>query len=76
MLAPFSVGWRRLMMEAKPYFLISGTAVALMAPEHATVVSRRFKLVMPSTFSGHLLRAGRRNGDAHRHNQRNGYEKP
>src|ERR1700741_4787126 len=49
--APSSVGWRRLMMDAKPNFLISGTAVDLMAPEQATVVSRRWKFVMPSTFS-------------------------
>src|ERR1700693_4313169 len=39
------------MMDAKPNFLISGTAVALIAPEHATVVSRRWKFVMPSTVS-------------------------
>src|SRR4029077_9584840 len=39
------------MIEAKPNFLISGTAVALIAPEQATVVSRRWRLVMPSTFS-------------------------
>src|SRR5579863_3066991 len=49
--APSSLGCRKLMMEAKPNFLISGTAVALIAPEQATVVSRRWKLVMPSTFS-------------------------
>src|SRR5580700_2426491 len=49
--APSSLGCRKLMIEAKPNFLISGTAVALIAPEQATVVSRRWKLVMPSTFS-------------------------
>src|SRR5258708_18590901 len=50
-LAPSSLAWRRLMMDAKPYFLMSGTAVALIAPEHATVVSIRWKFVMPSTVS-------------------------
>src|ERR1022692_641224 len=47
--APGSVAWRRLMIETKPNFLISGTTSALIAPAQATVVSRRWKLVMPST---------------------------
>src|SRR5579862_2747131 len=47
--APSSLGCRRLMIEAKPNFLISGTAVALIAPEQATVVSIRWRFVMPST---------------------------
>jgi hypothetical protein len=38
-------------MDAKPNFLISGTALALIAPEQATVVSMRWKFVMPSTVS-------------------------
>src|SRR5579863_10062301 len=49
--APSSLGCRKLMIDAKPNFLISGTAVALIAPEQATVVSMRWKLVMPSTVS-------------------------
>src|ERR1700676_1811203 len=49
--APSSLACRKLMIDAKPNFLISGTAVALIAPEQATVVSRRWKLVMPSTVS-------------------------
>src|SRR5689334_16412079 len=50
-LAPSSLACRKLMIDAKPNFLISGTAVALIAPEQATVVSRRWKFVMPSTVS-------------------------
>ena len=49
--APSSVACRRLMIEANPCFLMAGTAVALMAPVQATVVSSRLKLVMPSTVS-------------------------
>src|SRR5271169_2535383 len=49
--APSSLACRKLMIDAKPNFLISGTAVALIAPEQATVVSRRWKFVMPSTVS-------------------------
>src|SRR5690349_6963617 len=49
MFAPFSVGWRRLMIDLKPSFLISGTASGVVAPPHATVVSRRAKLVTPGT---------------------------
>src|ERR1700688_2268394 len=49
--APSSLACRKLMIEAKPYFLISGTAVALIAPEQATVVSMRWKFVMPSAVS-------------------------
>jgi hypothetical protein len=41
----------RLMIEAKPSFLISGTASTFVAPAHATVVSRRVKLVTPGTVS-------------------------
>src|ERR1700693_6592427 len=47
--APSSPGCRKLMIDAKPNFLISGTAVALIAPEQATVVSRRCRFVIPST---------------------------
>ena len=47
--APFSVGWRRLMIDANPSFLISGTASGFVAPPHATVVSRRVKLIAPGT---------------------------
>src|ERR1700692_5122544 len=64
-LAPSSLAWRKLMMDAKPYFLMSGTAVALIAPEHATVVSMRWKLVMPSTDS--LVTSCARAGDAASH---------
>src|SRR5260370_9862658 len=46
-----SLGCRRLMIDAKPIFLISGIAWALVAPAQATVVSRRLKLVTPSTVS-------------------------
>src|SRR5438132_5421981 len=49
--APGSLGTRTLMMEAKPIFLMSGTAVAFVAPAHATVVSSFAKLVTPGTFS-------------------------
>src|SRR5262245_29779237 len=49
MSAPGSLGARRLMIDAKPSFLISGTASALVAPPHATVVSRRVKLIAPGT---------------------------
>src|SRR6266849_4632584 len=46
-----SLACRRLMIDAKPIFLISGIAWALVAPAQATVVSRRLKLVTPSTVS-------------------------
>src|SRR5436305_1177037 len=49
MSAPASDGTRTLMIDAYPIFLISGTAVAFVAPAHATVVSSLAKLVMPST---------------------------
>src|SRR5947207_13598359 len=49
--APGSLGTRTLMMDAKPIFLISGTAVAFVAPAQATVVSSFAKLVTPATFS-------------------------
>src|SRR5216683_6533107 len=49
--APSSLGCLKLMIDAKPNFLISGTASTLIAPEQATVVSRRWKFVMPSTVS-------------------------
>src|SRR5215470_15234909 len=49
MLAPSSVGWRRLMIDLNPNFLISGTASGVVAPAHATVVSSRAKLVTPGT---------------------------
>src|ERR1700693_709790 len=64
-LAPSSLAWRRLMMDAKPYFLMSGTAGALIAPEHATFVSMRWKLVMPSTDS--LVTSCARTGAAASH---------
>src|SRR5437588_6870355 len=51
MFAPSSVGSRRLMMETKPICLICGTTSGLIAPEHATTVERRWKLVMPSILS-------------------------
>src|ERR1700680_5322881 len=63
--APSSLACRKLMIDAKPNFLISGTAVALIAPEQATVVSRRWKLVMPSTDS--LVTSCARTGAAARH---------
>jgi hypothetical protein len=44
---------------------MSGTAVALIAPEQATVVSRRWKFVMPSTDS--LVTSCARTGDAASH---------
>src|SRR5262245_56173406 len=47
--APASVGSRRLIIEAKPSFLISGTASGFVAPPQATVVSSRAKLVAPGT---------------------------
>src|SRR5258708_149297 len=49
--APCSLACRRLMIEAKPIFFSSGTAVALIAPAHATVVSSRLKFVTPSSVS-------------------------
>src|SRR5438270_11659837 len=49
MFAPFSVGCRTLMIDANPIFLISGTAAAVVAPPHATVVSSRAKFVTPGT---------------------------
>ncbi len=39
------------MIDTKPKFLISGTDSGVMAPAHATVVSRRRKFLMPSTCS-------------------------
>src|ERR1700730_1684842 len=51
MSAPDSVGSRRLMIDANPIFLISGTASAFVAPAQATVVSTRAKLVTPGTVS-------------------------
>src|ERR1700694_1367667 len=49
--APGSLASRKLMIDAKPIFLISGTASGLMAPEHATVVSMRARLVTPGIVS-------------------------
>src|SRR5262245_29686066 len=49
--APASPACRKLTIEAKPIFLISGTAVAFTAPAQATVVSSLTKLVTPSTVS-------------------------
>src|SRR5262245_13826129 len=49
MLAPCSVGTRRLMIDANPIFFSSGTASAVVAPPQATVVSSRAKLVTPGT---------------------------
>src|SRR5580698_10503965 len=63
--APASLGSRKLMIDAKPNFLISGTAVALIAPVQATVVSMRLKLVMPSTVS--LLTSCARTGTTANH---------
>src|SRR5687767_6374896 len=51
MFAPCSLAWRRLMMELKPSFLMSGTALTSTAPAQAIVVCRREKLVMPGTVS-------------------------
>src|SRR5439155_21942511 len=51
MLAPCSVGTRRLMIDANPIFFSSGTAAAVVAPPHATVVSRRAKFVTPGIVS-------------------------
>jgi len=51
MLASGSEASRRLMIEANPSFLISGTASIFVAPAQATVVSRRAKLVTPGTVS-------------------------
>ena len=47
--APFSVGWRRLMIELNPSFLISGTASGFVAPPQATVVSSWTTLIAPGT---------------------------
>src|SRR6266568_6317851 len=47
MSAPFSVGWRRLMIDANPSFLISGTASGFVAPPQATVVSSWATLIAP-----------------------------
>src|ERR1700730_9438372 len=49
MLAPASVGRRRLMIDAKPSFLISGTPSGFVAPPQATVVSSRAKFATPGT---------------------------
>src|SRR6266699_5414436 len=49
MSAPFSVGWRRLMIDANPSFLISGTASGFVAPPQATVVSSWTTLMAPGT---------------------------
>src|ERR1700730_4494762 len=49
--APCSVGSRRLMIDANPIFLISGTASAFVAPAHATVVSTRANVVTPGRVS-------------------------
>src|SRR5262249_41136635 len=51
MFAPCSVGTRRLMIDATPIFFNSGPASAVVAPPHATVVSRRAKFVTPGTDS-------------------------
>src|SRR5271156_5793671 len=51
MSAPGSLGCRRLMIDANPISLILGTTSALIAPVQATVVSRRWKLVIPPTVS-------------------------
>src|SRR5438093_540263 len=47
MSAPGSAGWRRLMIDANPSFLISGTASGLVAPPQATVVSSWATLIAP-----------------------------
>src|SRR4051812_46052700 len=47
--APASDGRRRLMIDAKPIFLISGTASGVVAPPHATVVSSLAKFCTPGT---------------------------
>src|SRR6188474_863585 len=49
MSAPCSVARRRLMIEAYPMFLISGIALGVMAPAHATVDSTLAKFRMPGT---------------------------
>src|SRR5262249_26044600 len=49
MLAPASVGSRRLMIDANPNFLSSGTASGVVAPPQATVVSSLAKLLAPGT---------------------------
>src|ERR1700732_1370810 len=49
--APGSVGRGRVVVDANPIFLISGTASALVAPAQATVVSTRAKFVTPGTVS-------------------------
>src|ERR1700683_3955635 len=49
--APGSFDSRKLMIETKPIFLISGTASTLIAPEQETVVSARAKFTMPGTVS-------------------------
>src|SRR3954470_9939585 len=47
--APGSLGRRRLMIDAYPIFLSSGTASGVVAPPHATVVSSFAKLLAPGT---------------------------
>src|SRR6476646_3825736 len=47
--APSSVARRRLMIDAYPIFLISGIALELISPAHATVVSTFAKFRMPGT---------------------------
>src|SRR6476659_1505570 len=47
--APSSVARRRLMIDAYPIFLISGIALELIAPAHATVDSILAKFRMPGT---------------------------
>src|SRR5258705_2157513 len=48
-LAPGSDGRRRLMIDANPSFLISGTPSGFVAPPQATVVSSRAKFATPGT---------------------------
>src|SRR5215813_13389618 len=49
--APGSLASRTLMIARNPICLMAGTASALVAPPHATVVSSRAKLVMPGIVS-------------------------
>src|SRR5258706_8183118 len=49
--APASLACRRLMIDAYPICFNPGTAVAVVAPAHAIVVSTREKFVTPGTVS-------------------------
>src|SRR5580765_6204766 len=65
-LAPASLGSRRLMIDANPSFLISGTPSGFVAPPQATVVSSRAKFATPGTsdFVTCCAAAGRANANA------------